>query len=334
MKKRSLFAAVAMLIVSAIVLTSATYAWFATGGSAVKVGAIKGQVATTAAGIKLKVTGASATWQDSLDYLKLSAVNSNHFATQWNTSADGSGTPVNPDDASAVAVVDASSGQVKSYEPISTDPNTFDANGNPTFYGYALNGGNFDNIDSSKALTDFYDVYSFYVGTISESEPAVSGETNVDMTIKIDGSARSAARVAVYTKAGASGSTWNFAGVWSGATETGWRPIVDDLDPTNNQYYHDDNSNFILDSSDSAPTGATAIASLLPAADVTCGTAGPSNTTVNVTLADCHKIDSASGNMLVKVFVWLEGNDANCAPTQTGVPGGDISVTFDFAPAA
>lgn len=34
MKKRSLFAAVAMLIVSAIVLTSATYAWFASGQTA------------------------------------------------------------------------------------------------------------------------------------------------------------------------------------------------------------------------------------------------------------------------------------------------------------
>ena len=34
MKKRSLFAAVAMLIVSAVVLTSATYAWFASGSKA------------------------------------------------------------------------------------------------------------------------------------------------------------------------------------------------------------------------------------------------------------------------------------------------------------
>ena len=34
MKKRSLFAAVAMLIVSAVVLTSATYAWFASGSNA------------------------------------------------------------------------------------------------------------------------------------------------------------------------------------------------------------------------------------------------------------------------------------------------------------
>jgi hypothetical protein len=37
MKKRSLFAAVAMLIVSAIVLTSSTYAWFSAAGSAATV---------------------------------------------------------------------------------------------------------------------------------------------------------------------------------------------------------------------------------------------------------------------------------------------------------
>jgi len=44
MKKRSLFAAVAMLIVSAIVLTSATYAWFASNSTAT-VGTISASVA-------------------------------------------------------------------------------------------------------------------------------------------------------------------------------------------------------------------------------------------------------------------------------------------------
>ena len=63
MKKRSLFAAVAMLIVSAIVLTSATYAWFASG-SAASVSTINAKV-TNADGtleIATVTSGAGANW--------------------------------------------------------------------------------------------------------------------------------------------------------------------------------------------------------------------------------------------------------------------------------
>lgn len=56
MKKRSLVAAIAMLVVSAIVLTSATYAWFATSNRA-DVSAISASVANGSSNLSLKATG-------------------------------------------------------------------------------------------------------------------------------------------------------------------------------------------------------------------------------------------------------------------------------------
>jgi len=54
MKKRSLFAAVAMLIVSAIVLTSATYAWFTASADTVAVDAISAKVTKSDGSIQIK----------------------------------------------------------------------------------------------------------------------------------------------------------------------------------------------------------------------------------------------------------------------------------------
>jgi hypothetical protein len=59
MKKRSLFAAVAMLIVSAIVLTSATYAWFAARSTA-SVGALSASVTNSDGNLLVKATGTYA----------------------------------------------------------------------------------------------------------------------------------------------------------------------------------------------------------------------------------------------------------------------------------
>lgn len=56
MKKRSLVAAIAMLMVSAIVLTSSTYAWFATGTTA-KVSGISAQVSNTSGNITISADG-------------------------------------------------------------------------------------------------------------------------------------------------------------------------------------------------------------------------------------------------------------------------------------
>lgn len=67
MKKRSLVAALAMLMVSAIVLTSSTYAWFATGTTA-KVSNISATVANTAGNIQISADGTK--YSTALDYTK------------------------------------------------------------------------------------------------------------------------------------------------------------------------------------------------------------------------------------------------------------------------
>lgn len=65
MKKRSLVAALAMLMVSAIVLTSSTYAWFATGTTA-KVSGISAQVSNTSGNITISADGTN--YSTTLEY--------------------------------------------------------------------------------------------------------------------------------------------------------------------------------------------------------------------------------------------------------------------------
>jgi len=77
MKKRSLFAAVVMLIVSAIVLTSATYAWFA-GNSKVEVSTISASV--NASNGSLQISYNNSDWSKLvLTQTDLAGVSSNHF---------------------------------------------------------------------------------------------------------------------------------------------------------------------------------------------------------------------------------------------------------------
>jgi hypothetical protein len=59
MKKRSLVAAIAMLVVSAIVLTSSTYAWFSTSSSAA-VGSISATITNNTGNLKVRAAGTSA----------------------------------------------------------------------------------------------------------------------------------------------------------------------------------------------------------------------------------------------------------------------------------
>ncbi len=65
MKKRSLVAALAMLVVSAIVLTSSTYAWFATGTTA-KVSGISATVSNSSGNITISANGTD--YSTTLDY--------------------------------------------------------------------------------------------------------------------------------------------------------------------------------------------------------------------------------------------------------------------------
>jgi hypothetical protein len=65
MKKRSLFAAVAMLVISAVLLTSATYAWFAEAGNAT-VGTFSGNVAAAGTGVQVQSHVSGAKWTNAL----------------------------------------------------------------------------------------------------------------------------------------------------------------------------------------------------------------------------------------------------------------------------
>ena len=67
MKKRSLVAAVAMLIVSALVLTTATYAWFA-AGSAATVGSIATTVSNSDGSLLVSSTNTEGSWKTALTY--------------------------------------------------------------------------------------------------------------------------------------------------------------------------------------------------------------------------------------------------------------------------
>ncbi|MBR6620643.1 MAG: hypothetical protein IKK85_09885 [Clostridia bacterium] len=92
MKKRSLVAALAMLMVSAIVLTSSTYAWFAASNTA-SVSQIEASVTNSSGSIYISTTGAANSWKTSLssaDYSGLAtamspvsaAVNKNSISFQ------------------------------------------------------------------------------------------------------------------------------------------------------------------------------------------------------------------------------------------------------------
>jgi len=82
MKKRSLFAAVAMLIVSAIVLTSATYAWFVVGTQASITG-ITAQVASASSGVQVRRYDNGNAWSSTINFAALGQDENNSFPSTY-----------------------------------------------------------------------------------------------------------------------------------------------------------------------------------------------------------------------------------------------------------
>jgi biopolymer transport protein ExbD len=82
MKKRSLIASIAMLLVSAIVLSTSTYAWFSAGAT-VSVAQVQATVQNTDGSIQIAATnGESTVWGQSVTLEELQAQTStNHFST-------------------------------------------------------------------------------------------------------------------------------------------------------------------------------------------------------------------------------------------------------------
>ncbi len=80
MKKRSLVAALAMLMVSAIVLTSSTYAWFATGTTA-KISGISATVANDQGNITISADGEN--YSTALEYAQFQGKTGNFTPTSY-----------------------------------------------------------------------------------------------------------------------------------------------------------------------------------------------------------------------------------------------------------
>jgi hypothetical protein len=83
MKKRSLIASIAMLLVSAIVLSTSTYAWFS-AGAAVSVEKITASVQNTDGSLQVSATGAADSWGDILEQSTIEAL----FASTQEGAAD------------------------------------------------------------------------------------------------------------------------------------------------------------------------------------------------------------------------------------------------------
>jgi len=303
MKKRSLFAAVAMLIVSALVLTSATYAWFAIGGNS-NITTLQGKICTSESGVTLRLNQDGAGWTTTLDYKTLrSDTTNNHFVTTWK---NASNEVVNPDPTNNALTATGT------YMPMSTKTPA-DESG---IFSYTLNGVTFQANTGTKS--NWYDSYQFYVATLTED----ATET-VDALLTIGGSAAACARAAVYTSTDG-GTTWSDDPMFfSGAAEDGWKPLTAGLNPG----AKDDNGNYIADSGDTSVTAGVS------GAAVPCVSAASTNTNRAFSLGNVHAQNyNTNGvkNTLVKVYVWVEGQDTDCAPNNTGVPGGDIQVTWQF----
>ena len=271
MKKRSLFAAVAMLIVSALVLTSATYAWFAVGGDA-DISAISADVCEAGSGVQLKTTATSAKWVNSLADTDFGAAGS-------------------------------SDSLASEYKPVSSAAGT-------AFKAYNLQTGNIYAEDTG-TITGYYSTYFFYVGTVADGD-------SVDATLKISGDAAAAARVAVFVKP-AGVSSWTDQSVtsylYSGQAESNTcYAVVESVSGVEDTVRND-----IMDGTTETPSTNLAAQSITSEADDSTG--------ATFTITTPGQI-GATNNAMVKVVVWLEGNDASC--TAINVAEKDIATEWSF----
>lgn len=355
MKKRSLVSAVAMLVVSAIMLTSATYAWFSTGGPA-KIGTLQGMTAQAGSGVFVKTLRAADDWATRLGYKDLAAdTTNNYFVTRWENASHELGNP-GETGVSNVAPTLAGYHPDGTYHPVSADPSTFLSSGtfvadvNAKFYCYTLDNRKFSPYTATGTEPEkvtFYDHYDFLVGAASEdttADAASLNDTNVDVKLEITGNAAKAARVAVFACPNYNnGGTWQYVGTFSGSVEQDeeWYPIKAALA----NEAEDANLNYIVDEGDNDDTAS-------PAIDITTGKLTDSAVTVTAAptatvngnrsfqLTDVHMkggytYKNASNqnvtvsNTRVRAYVWLEGQDIDCAPGKN-VDGADIQVTWKF----
>jgi len=140
MKKRSLFAAVAMLIVSALVLTSATYAWFTAGGNAT-IGKIQGVTMEAGTGVMVKTTVAGSNWKGSIAQAEFTGTNDKILANGTNLT----------------------------YHPVSSVDGA-------EFCAYTIDSG-LTFVADEGTISNYYDTYQFYVGTLTAGDTVTAAPT-------------------------------------------------------------------------------------------------------------------------------------------------------------
>lgn len=264
MKKRSLVAAIAMLIVSAIVLTSSTYAWFATNSGAT-VGQISASVANNDGSLQIKASesaAAGATWKTGL------------------VSTDFTGLP-------------------SAFNPVSMAM----VSGAPSFYSVNYDGTMFKASGSDTASVNVdYMKYGFDVQYINAS----ADQPNIRITPTwSDTSDFCYALVKV-----ASGSTTTFYMFQSAGSYVPVTGLNGDITDTKGSGASVD----IIDSADvgfaNAATGNYASVTSINSGD---------NIDIQALASDTTSID-------VDVYIWAEGQDAQCSGTTASG-----SATLSFA---
>lgn len=315
MKKRSLFAAVAMLIVSALVLTSATYAWFNVGGGA-SVVEQKGTVMTAGSGVRLK-TDSGMDWNSTLlpqDFWNYTTgagggSNNNVLVQHWTATPVAGSTPTTytyTQDSSTENNPDAF------YKPMSSADGV-------NFLMYNIKGDTSFALASDNANSrNFRDSYEFHVATVIDE----TAGTDVQGTFKLygpsSGSAAAAARAVVFISQN-NGSTWTpYTGngsnviVYSAGTETAATNAVTSVIDEGDDKIVDNgagtNVKWIMNSTDTGYTANVGCFQSVTPVDASGG--------VTITIPAVHDTDTST--TMVKTVIWIEGQDSDCAPSLGG----------------
>jgi len=295
MKKRSLFAAVAMLIVSAIVLTSATYAWFASNSNAT-VGKIGASVTNADGSLLVKATG---------DYAK---------GDDFEQTLDDSDWPTIPKVLYPVSFTLSNDGGTAGRYSTISDPIRV------AYDGTAFTAG------SARTARE-YQVYSFDVQYKTSSTTAKT----VTLTPTVDRGACDFAYIYVKTTFGSNVNGYLYAGgdqYYPVANSLAGNSITDVKDTNTGK------NNAIIDTTDgSTATGylgsqvtslsSTSAITLMNNMTATATTEGEGDNAVTT-------YQEATYTASVTVYVWAEGNDSDCTGPQNA---SNIGVSFELGAA-
>ncbi len=290
MKKRSVLSAVAMLLVSALVLTSATYAWFAASDTAA-VNSVIASVTNDAGSLLLRAYnydrgGSSSTWLDT-----------------WSTSLSASDFGDLADTLKPISlnVYDAGAGvtSVETYKVL------YDGQ-------YFTDGG--ATVRNGVAGAGDYLWYQFQVEYTSTSEAPASEDVLMDITFSQNEDFQYGLLNITSTDPEANTGAYLFGQTTSGdytpLDEALTGPVLDVAV-----------KNSIVDALDTPALNYTL------AADSILSNALVDDAETDINIFEDVDVDSGSVTATVTVFVWAEGNNANC---YGAVPAAGAGFTFGF----